>query len=186
VLRAGRDVPQTGSSASNKPADKPGTTRSNSQWTGLTPERAAIAQKAFSKGMQLYKESNFSKAIEFFEAAIQNNDAEAIYYTRLASALMQARKSATRAIDASQKAIELDPYNVAHKFVLASIFEAIGSKSNACKVYEEILRWDEGNIQARSALAALNGKKMGGFSRGKGANPSRPGLLSQLLDRFRK
>src|SRR5690606_31832816 len=103
----------------------------------------------------LYREGNFAKAIDFFEAAIQNNDGEAIYHARLASAVIQARRSATRAINAAQRAIELDPYNLEHKFTLAHVFETIGSKSNAEKIYEDILRWDQGNPRAQACLANL-------------------------------
>jgi len=71
-------------------------------------------------------------------------------------------------------------------FLTPSIFEAIGSKSNARKVYEEILRWEEDNAQAKAALAALDGKKLGGFSLRNGATGPRPNLLEQLLSRFRK
>lgn len=126
---------------------------------GITPEKTAIAQKAYARGMQFYKEANYVKAIDFFEAAIQNNDAEPAYHARLAMALIEARKSATRAIDAAQKAIDLDPYNSEHKFDLAYIFERIGSKTNARKVYEEILKWDAGNERALAAIHALNKRK---------------------------
>jgi curved DNA-binding protein CbpA len=161
---------------------------------GITPERIAIAQKAFTRGMQFFKENNFLKATSFFEAAIQNNDQEGLYHARLAMALIQSRKSATRAIDAAQRAIELDPYNHEHKFSLGFIYETIGSASNAKKAYEEILRWDADNQQARLCLNALKKrKKSGDFSlhpstqQSPQANNGKPsGFLQQILGLFRK
>jgi len=111
--------------------------------------------------MQLYKEKDFNKAAEFFEAAITNNPNEAAYYARYALSLIEAKKSASKAIESAQKAIELDRYNMDYKFNLARIYEQIGSKSNAVKVYEEILRWDKDNKAAQQMLR--ENKKTGGF-----------------------
>ncbi len=129
---------------------------------GLTPQRQAIAQKAYLKGIQLVKEKDFAKAAEFFEAAIANNDTEPSYHAQLGHALIRAKRSATRAIEAAERAIELDKYNLDFKFNLAEIYQTIGSTSNALKVLEEILRWDENNEVAKQMLRELTGKK-GGF-----------------------
>lgn len=180
VLNAGREIPQP-------TAPPPSTPNPSRPPLGLTPEKSSIAQKAFAKGMQLYKEGNFAKAIEFFEAAIQNNDAEGIYHARLASAMIQARKSATRAIDAAQRAIDLEPYNLEYKFNLAIVFEAIGSKSNAKKIYEEILRWDAGNARASIALEALK-KNKSAFSFNAASDPKSAagGFFQKLLGKLKK
>lgn len=146
----------------------------------LTPERIAIAQKAFVKGCQLMKEKDYAKAVDFFEAAISNNDAEPIYHSRLAVALIEAKKSASRAIQAAQRAIELDKYNLDFKFSLAHVYETIGSKSNAVRVYEEILKWDQENQMAQQMLRKLTKKeglleKLTGGAGAKGG-----GLFSSL------
>lgn len=143
---------------------------------GITPEKTVIAQKAYARGMQFYKDANYVKAIDFFEAAIQNNDADPNYHARLALALIEARKSATRALDAAQRAIDLDPYNLEHKFNLAYIFEKIGSKTNARKVYDEILKWDAGNERAQAGINALS-KRRSIFRMG---DSSKPGLMQQI------
>ena len=153
---------------------------------GITPERVAIAQKAFARGMQFFKENNLPKAISFFEAAIQNNDQEAFYHARLAMALIKERRSATRAIDAAQKAIDLDPYNLEHKFNLAFIYETIGSKSNATRIYKDILRWDADNPRAKTAVAALKHRR-GAFGLGLGKSADGAGgILQRLLGRFKR
>lgn len=125
---------------------------------GVTPQREAIAQKAYFRGVHLTREKNYAKAVEFFDAAIANNPHEASYYAQLGLALINARKSASRAIEVAQKAIELQQYSLDYKFNLAQIYETIGSKSNAIKVYEEILKWDENNQAAQQMLRALTKK----------------------------
>lgn len=143
---------------STKPAKGGGASQQQSSNSVMTPERAAIAQKAYMKGLILLKQNEFAKASEFFEAAISNNEAEPSYHAKLAMALIGAKKSASRAIQAGMQAIELDKYNLDYKFNMAQIYDAIGSKSNAVKMYEEILRWDPENQSALQMLRTLNKK----------------------------
>ncbi len=183
VLAAGRSTPAPAT------LRRESTNQGNNNKGGGSPEKIQIAQKAYAKGMQLYKDGNFIKAIDFFEAAIQNNEAEAIYHARLAAALIEARKSATRALSAAQRAIDLDPYNMEHKFNLAMIFTRIGSKSNAMRIYEEIMRWDNGNLRAQQALAELKKKNYFAFLKPAAAATSGGSLgerFQQLLGHFRK
>ncbi len=128
---------------------------------GLNAQRATIAQKAFAKGVQLVKRKDYLRAIEFFEAAISNNPNEAPYHAYLSMALVNAKRSASKAIEAAERAIELDTYNIDYKMNLAQIYDMIGSKSHAIKVYEEIIRWDEKNPVALQMLREL--KKKEGF-----------------------
>lgn len=178
VLSAGRTQPV------QKPAAKPNPGGMAQQQVnmGLTQERIAIANKAYAKGMQYYKTSDWVKAIEFFEAAIKNNDTEPNYHSRLAVALIKARKSATRAMEEALRAIELDPYNLEHKFNLGYVYETIGSKSNAQKTYEDILRWDKDNERAKICLACLNEKKRGFTLGGNGKSA----FLDSILARFKR
>lgn len=146
---------------------------------GITPQRAAIAQKAYGKGLKLSKEKDFGKAVEFFEAAISNNPAEANYYSHLAMALINAKRSASKAIEAAQHAIELDTYNLDYKFTLAQIYDTIGSKSNAVRVYEEIIRWDENNKMAQQLLRTLT-RKASIFDRLADSSPIIAGLRAKF------
>lgn len=115
-------------------------------------KRQEIAKKAFVRGLKLLKDKDHAKAAEFFEAAIANNPNEAQYHARLAATLIEAKKSVTRAIEAGEKAIELDRYNLDYKFNLAHIYQTIGSESRAREMYEDILKWDENNEMAAQML----------------------------------
>lgn len=142
--------------------------------TVVTSERASIAQKAYAKGMQLYNLEEYTRAIDFFEAAINNDDTEPNYYVKLALALMRSRKSFTRAVEACKKAVELDRYNIDLKLNLAEIYETVGSTSMAKQAYEDVLKWDANNEQAKQKIALL-----GGDTKSKG-------ILEKLLSKFKK
>lgn len=188
---ASASKPQTPTAAvlqsDKKPAAKANGTRSENEQRsmgsdgGVTPQRAAIAQKAYGKGLKLSKEKDYGKAVEFFEAAISNNPAEANYYSHLAMSLINAKRSASKAIEAAQRAIEIDTYNLDYKFTLAQIYETIGSKSNAVRVYEEILRWDENNKMAQQLLRTLT-RKASIFDKLANSSP----ILAGLRARFAK
>jgi tetratricopeptide (TPR) repeat protein len=192
-------------SATPKGATTPSNGTKREVAIGITPERVAIAQKAYARGLQCLKDNNPAKAISFFEAAIQNNDQEPHYHAKLALTLIKEHKSATRAIEHAQRAVDLDAYNLEHRFALAFIYETIGSETNARRHYQEILRWDAGNLRAKEGLAALGkkGKRAPfGISFGGGGNGSSSanngratasadpsatgGFLQQLLGRFKK
>jgi curved DNA-binding protein CbpA len=123
---------------------------------GAAPrDRAAIAQRAYSRGIQLFNLGDYARACEFFDAAINNNDTEAMYYVKLGLSLMRSHQGFNRAVGAIQRAIELDPYNTDHRMALGEIYETVGSTSLAIKTYEEILKWDATNARALDRLKML-------------------------------
>lgn len=126
---------------------------------GYDQNRASVAKRAFAKGLQLFQGGDFSKAAEFFEVAVKNNDAEAVYHARLAMALLRGQRSFSRAIESAERAVEIDPYNSEFRLILAEIYESANSPSMAIKVYDEILKWDPENSRAKMALDTLRSSK---------------------------
>jgi curved DNA-binding protein CbpA len=121
---------------------------------GLEKSRAQIARRAYLRGIQALQSGDYSRAAEFFEVAIKNKPDEASYHAKLALTLLRAQRSFSRAIEAALKAIELDPYNVDYRLLLAELYEQTGAKSMALKTYEEIIRWDPTNQRALQALGS--------------------------------
>jgi len=149
-----------------KPDKKSASSQTVPDGTATRGERAKekdnIARKAYTKGMQVLKSGDYAKAITFFEAAIENDDgSESIYFYRIAQSMMHARKSFTKAAEYCNKAIAKEPYNYHYKLLLGEIYEMAGIFTNARKIYEEILKWDKTNVDAKERL-----KKMG-FSVGE-------------------
>jgi len=134
--------------------------------------RSGVGRKAFARGMQLCNSGEYGKAVEYFEAAIKNDETEAVYFARLGKTLMQARRSFTRAREMVLRAIEIDPYNPEYRLILGEICEMAGSQSLAIQAYKEVLKWDSDNQRALRKLAELEKQDQS--------------LLSRLLSRFRK
>jgi DnaJ-class molecular chaperone len=88
--------------------------------------RATIAAKALAKGVQLMKGGESKRAIEFLEAAVENNPEEPLAHAKLAEALIDSKKSFTRATEHAEKAIELDPWNSRLRLILGRIYEEAG------------------------------------------------------------
>jgi len=143
---------------SAKPGERKGSVDSSSGirpmgGANLEKSRAAVARRAYLRGLQAFSMGDYAKAIEFFEAAIKNKDDEPAYHAKLAQTLLRAKRSFSRAVDAAKMAIQLDPYNVDYRLLLAEIYEQIGAKSKAQETYEEILKWDPTNERALQAVA---------------------------------
>lgn len=126
--------------------------------------RAAVAKRSARRGEQLAMMGDHVRAIEFFETAVRNNANEPEYHANLAKSLMAARRGFTRAVEAANRACELDQFNVEYKAVLAQIYMRAGSTSLAIKEYENILKWEPENYEAITTLEKLRGKGRGSSS----------------------
>ncbi len=119
-------------------------------------QKIAMAQKAFVRGMQHFKAQEWEKARPFFEAAVQNDpDSEPHYFNKYAQCLIRSQGSFTKAVEAAQRAVEMDSYNLEFKLTLGEIYEAAGVPSKAKAVYEDVLRWDAENGKAKQRLAGM-------------------------------
>ncbi len=127
--------------------------------------KLAVAKRAYIKGTQLMAAGDYAKASEFFDVAIKNNDEEPVYHARLAVSLLRSHRSFTRATEAAQRAIALDPYNSDYRLILAELYENAKILTMAVTTYEEILKWDPANEKARMALEVLAPKKSNLFSK---------------------
>ncbi len=127
--------------------------------------RATVAKRAFVRGTQMMTAGDYGKASELFEMAIKNADQEAVYHARLALSLLRGHRSFSRATEAAQRAIDLDPYNSDYRMILAELYEGAKIFSMAISTYQEILKWDPANDKARMALECLSPSKKSLFSK---------------------
>lgn len=138
----------------------------------VAERRSQISEKALAKGLQLIKAGEADRAIEFLEAAVENNPENALAHVRLGQALSQCTKSLTRATESVQCGIELDPWKPDYHHTLADIYEQAGVKSRALEIHQKVLTWDQENALSRAKVRQLRG---GGSSGG--------GFLARLLGR---
>lgn len=137
--------------------------------------RVVTAQKAFVKGMEFYKSADFKKALPFFEAAVNNDpDSEAHYHMKFAICLMRTKGSFTRAVQAAERAVQMDTYNLEFKLGLGEIYETVGITSKAIKVYQDVLKWDAENERAKFRLQQLEAAE----------SKKNPGVLAKILPTF--
>ncbi|MBI1291279.1 DnaJ domain-containing protein [bacterium] len=122
----------------------------------LHAQRILVAQRAFVKGMEFWKSTDYKSALPFFQTAADNDpDSEPHYHMKLAVCLMKTRKSFMKAVEAAEKACQMDNYNMEFKFNLGEIYEAAGVLSKAKEVYEDILKWEPDNQKAKLKLGLL-------------------------------
>jgi curved DNA-binding protein CbpA len=155
----------TGSSSPSMPAASSGDGKPAFGNAATEKNRATVAKRAFVRGTQLMASGDYQKASELFDVAIKNNDQEAAYHARLATSLLRGHRSFSRATEAAQRAIDLDPYNSDYRIILAELYESANIKSMAVKTYEEILKWDPSNEKAQMALNTLQPGKKSLFSK---------------------
>jgi DnaJ-class molecular chaperone len=140
-------------------------------------QKKTMAQKAFVRGMQHFKVGEYKQALSFFEVATTNDpDSEAQYHLKYAQCLMKTKSSFTKAAEHAEKACQMDPYNLEYRLLLGDIYESAGVYSKAKDIYEEVLRWDAGNREAKNRLQLLAASGIGG----------KPGMLDKLSSLFGK
>jgi tetratricopeptide (TPR) repeat protein len=138
-------------------------------------QRILVAQRAFVKGMDFWKNTDYKAALPFFQTAVDNDpESEPHYHMKLAICLMKSKKGFSKAVEAAEKACQMDSYNMEFKFALGEIYESAGVMSKAFEVYQDILKWEPENQKAKMKLNVLKQTAKGG---GQGGD----GILAKLL-----
>jgi curved DNA-binding protein CbpA len=151
------------------------TQQNNVGGADLQAQRVLVAQRAFVKGMEFWKNADYKSALPFFQTAVDNDpDSEPHYHMKLAICLMKSKKSFMKAAEAAEKACQMDNYNMEFKLALGEIYEAAGVMSKARSAYEDILKWEPENDKAKFKLNMLKKSGAGGEQAGDG-------LLAKLL-----
>ncbi|MDK2970735.1 MAG: hypothetical protein PWP23_490 [Candidatus Sumerlaeota bacterium] len=130
-------------------------------------QKKSMAQKAFVKGMQYFKVADYKQALNFFEVTVQNDpESEPQYHLKYAQCLMRTKGSFTKAAEHAEMACQLDPYNLEFKLALGDVYEQAGVNSKAKEIYEDVLRWDATNREAKNRLQLLGNSGGGGGAKG--------------------
>ncbi len=153
----GMPPPASGRGSSDGVAKPDFSGQSTVKPSDILAQKKSMAQKAFVRGMQHYKRQELHEALNFFEVAVTNDpESEAQYHLKYAQTLIRTKGSFTKAVQAAERACEMDPYNVEFKLVLGDIYETAGVVTKAKQIYEDVLRWDQMNQTAKNRLNLLD------------------------------
>lgn len=135
-------------------------------------DNVQIAKRYLTIGARAYKENSFSTAYENFDLAAKHNpqDPKAWHYLAMAAAKIPAY--ARQAVQAIEKAVELDTVNPQYLRDAGRICRLAGLSAKAERYFEQALQWDPENGEIQNALAEL---RQGRGEAGKGFTLFRKG-----------
>ena len=129
---------------------------------GISKSSADFSQVAkvyMSKGVKAFKEGDIRAAYENFDMAVKHNpnDAKAFHY--LAQAANRIPAYARQAVQAIDRAIQLEPANPAYLKDAGLICKRAGLMAKAERYLNEALKWDPTDLEIQTALADLRQSK---------------------------
>ncbi len=118
-----------------------------------------VAKVYMSKGVKAFKEGDIRAAYENFDMAVKHNpnDAKAFHY--LAQTANRIPAYARQAVQAIDRAIQLEPANPAYLKDAGLICKRAGLMAKAERYLNEALKWDPTDLEIQTALADLRQSK---------------------------
>jgi curved DNA-binding protein CbpA len=129
---------------------------------GDDPQRIQ-AVNAFRQGVLSLGRGNPSRALLYFEAAVQYDKSKAIYRSYYGLSLARARRQFDRAEEECRKAIGAEIFNPDLYVNLGLVYKLMGDEERALEQFREALNWDSEHSRARSELEAITREKKGGI-----------------------
>ena len=100
------------------------------------------------------------KEIRLLEDGARQNPGKAVAWTKLGNALMDAHRY-QKAIDAYQKALELDQKNIDVRVDMGTCFKNMGQFDGAVEEYRKAIAVDPGHVNAHRNLGVVLGFDLG-------------------------
>ncbi|HET6345535.1 MAG TPA: DnaJ domain-containing protein [Myxococcota bacterium] len=123
------------------------------------------------RGVKAYKEKNYLEAASNFDLATQADPRNGQAWHHLAQACSQQRNWLPRAVDAIERACQLEPMNSAYLKQAGRILALTGQSERALQYYRKALQWGEDDLNVRQAIdeltRATSAPKRGGFFGGR-------------------
>jgi curved DNA-binding protein CbpA len=129
-----------------------------SRLMALSPSTDVVARDYLDLGIAAYRSGDYGQAAGNFALAAQRapKDVRAHHHLGLASARAGDLHAAVKALEA---AIALDAYNVTLLKDAGKIFRQAGLLAKAEKAFQDVLRWDPSQTDARRALEEIRGER---------------------------
>ena len=132
-----------------------------------------IAQRLAAKGAQEFKNGNLVEAREHLELAIHHDETNSRAHYFLGMTLLRLPGQQRTALRHLDRAVQLEPDNLAMKVETARAFEANGMSLRARRLAADVLALDPANQRAAEILARLEGA-------GNQSSQPEGGLLGRL------
>jgi tetratricopeptide (TPR) repeat protein len=109
------------------------------------------------RGVKAYKEKNYLEAASNFDLATQADPKSGQAWHHLAQACSQQRNWLPRAVDAIDRACQLEPMNAGYLKQAGRILALTGQTEKAIQYYRKALQWGDDDATIRQALDELAG-----------------------------
>jgi curved DNA-binding protein CbpA len=109
------------------------------------------------RGVKAYKEKSYLEAASNFDLATQADPKNGQAWHHLAQACSQQRNFLPRAVDAIERACQLEPMNPAYLKQAGRICALAGQTERAVQYYRKALQWGGDDEEVRQALESLSG-----------------------------
>src|SRR3954447_2064643 len=109
------------------------------------------------RGVKAYKEKSYLEAASNFDLAVQADPRNGQAWHHLAQACSQQRNFLSRAVDAIERACQLEPMNPAYLKQAGRICALAGQTEKATQYYRKALQWGGDDEDVRLALESLSG-----------------------------
>lgn len=109
------------------------------------------------RGVKAYKERSYLEAASNFDLATQADPKNGQAWHHLAQACSQQRNFLPRAVDAIERACQLEPMNPAYLKQAGRICALAGQTEKAVQYYRKALQWGGDDEDVRQALESLSG-----------------------------
>jgi hypothetical protein len=125
----------------------------------LASARPTESQETVEESVKIaaacFRDQNVPGYIFWMQKCVENAPSVAKYRVSLAMALMLNERQCWEAVQQFEKAIELDPFNIATYLEFGALYEQMLLPRRACALYSKILELDSTHAVANERLASL-------------------------------
>lgn len=120
-------------------------------------QKRQAAAKSYLEARRLFLDKHYHEAISALEEVVRLDPDEAPYHRLLGRACAKNPRWRPNAVEHLQKAIELDAFDARSHWFLGELFEEMGNRSEAKKMYRQVLGLDPNHKGAQDKLASSGG-----------------------------
>jgi curved DNA-binding protein CbpA len=118
-------------------------------------DKRQLARENYARAKILLGKKKFQDALTFLENAIEQDEANVLYHLELGRLLLLNPRRRSDCEDHLVRALELDPTSIDASLALGELYSKTGRKDQARGMYNEVLRWEPTNVEAKQRINDL-------------------------------